>query len=136
MIKNAIITIILTVFAVILPAIPVFYLGKMLIDNIIIYTKGKKYIGTCIRYIKGRYGGLDVCWNDGKRKHHQRFHAPTVKIKYPYEIKVYSLNNSSNLGLLTIVGNFIYLAFFAFIWIICIIGTVNILYNIYKYGYF
>ena len=62
MIKNAIITIILIVFAVILPAIPVFYLGKMLIDNIIIYTKGEKYIGMCIRYIKGRYGGLDVCW--------------------------------------------------------------------------
>ena len=75
--------------------------------------------------------------NDGKRKHHQRFfHVPTVKFKYPYVIKVYSLNNSQNLGLLTIVRNFIYLAFFAFIGIICIIGTVNILYNIYKYGYF
>lgn len=135
MLKLIAVTVILIAFAVALPAIPVFYLGKMLIDNIIIRVKGEKYIGTCVKYIRGRYGGLDVYWNDGKRKHHQRFvHVMPVKFKYPHEIKVYSLNNSPNLGLLTITGNFIYFAFFAFIWIVCIMGAVNILCDISKYG--
>lgn len=44
MFKNAVIILILISFAVALPVIPVFYLGKMRIDNIAIYIKGEKYI--------------------------------------------------------------------------------------------
>lgn len=137
MLKNAVITVIIVMliaFSAVLPAIYVFYLGRILIDDIIVRVKGDKYIGTCMKYITGRHGGLEVYWYDDKGKHHRCFlNALPVKFKYPHEIKVYSLNNSSNLGLLTIVGNFIYFAFFAFIWIICIMGAIDIIYGIYKY---
>lgn len=69
MLKNAVITVIimmLIAFSIVLPAIYVFYLGKILIYDIIVRVKGEKYI---IR----RNGGLDVYWNDGKRNHHQIF---------------------------------------------------------------
>lgn len=133
MLKNVLITVIIIAFAVALPAIPVFYLGKMLIYNIIIHIKGDKYIGTCVKYIKGQHGGLEVYWYNGKRKHYQRFlHVLPIKFRYPHEIKVYSINNFTNLGLITIAVNFIYFAFFAFIWIVCIIGTFDILYFLYN----
>ncbi len=50
MLKNAVITVIimmLIAFSIVLPAIYVFYLGKILIDDIIVRVKGDKYIGIC-----------------------------------------------------------------------------------------
>ncbi len=114
MLKNAVITVIimmLIAFSIVLPASYVFYLGKILIDNIIVRVKGDKYIGICEKYIIGRNGGLDVYWNDGKRNHHQIFHVLSLKFKYPHKIKMYFFDNCANLGFLTVIINFIYFSF-------------------------
>lgn len=132
MLTYAIITMVLVAFGVVLPAWWLFYIGNILSGNIIVYVKGEKYIGMCEKYISGRNGGLYVHWNDGKRNHNMIFHVMPVKLRYPHEIKIYSLNNSSNLGLLTVIPCLINFLFFLLIWIVCVIGSVNILCDIYK----
>lgn len=132
MLMKAVFTVVLLAVAVVLPAWWLFYIGNILSENIIVRIRGEKYIGMCEKYISGRNGGLDVHWNDGKRNHHMIFHVMPIKLRYPHEIKIYSLNNSSNLGLLTIIPNSINFLFFLLVWIICIIGSVDILCNVYK----
>lgn len=132
MLMKAVFTVVLLAVAVVLPAWWLFYIGNILSENIIVRIRGEKYIGMCEKYISGRNGGLDVHWNDGKRNHHMIFHVMPIKLRYPHEIKIYSLNNSSNLGLLTIIPNSINFLFFLLVWIVCVIGSVDILCNVYK----
>ncbi len=133
MLMKAVFTVVLLAVAVVLPAWWLFHIGNILLENIIVRVKGKKYIGMCEKYVFGKYGGLDVYWNDGKRNHHEIYNVMPIKLRYPHEIKIYSLNNSSNLGLLTIIPNSINFLFFLSVWIICVIGSVDILYDIYIY---
>lgn len=64
------------------------------------------------------------------------FHVLSLKFKYPHKIKMYFFDNCVNLGFLTIIIDFIYFSFFAFVWIICIMGAIDIICVIYKYGCF
>lgn len=133
MLIKTVIFVVIVAFGIVLPAWWLSYIGKILLGHIIVRRKGEKQIGICKKYISGRNGGLEVQWNDGKRNHHMIFYALPVKLRYPYEIKIYSLNNLSNLGLPSIIPYLIYFLLFLLVFVVCAIGSVDIILDIFRY---
>lgn len=133
MLTKTVIFVAIVAFGIVLPAWWQFHLGKILYGHIIVRRKGEKCIGICKKYISGRNGGLEVEWNDGKRNHHMIFTAIPFKLRYPYEITVYSLNNISNIGLSSIIPHIIYFLFFLFVFVVCAIGSVDIILDVFRY---
>ncbi len=134
---KAVIFVILISFGIVFTAIPLFYIGRMIVTDIIIAKNGKKKNGKCIKYIYGdrmHFGKMLVEWKDDEGKTKQRkFIALRLRFKYPYNVKVYILDNAvcqSNLGILTIANELLYFLLFLFIWGICAMGTIHLLLEI------
>lgn len=129
---KALLSLLLIIFGIALPSVPLLYLGKLLKLDIKIMRNGKRQIGKCINYEQGtcaRFGALVVELEDHNgRTRHIRYNALQIRFKYPYNIIIYTIDNSynySNLGMLTVIREILYFLFFFAIWLVCSVGTIH-----------
>lgn len=119
--RQAMLCILLLDFGAVLMVMPVVLTGRKLLENIIIFRKGKKFSGTCTGYRFEHWNcGYDVYWLDENNiELHRRFNMPIIRVKYPFTVNVYSLNHNINLGIFTIFKDIGCFAICLFLWIVC-----------------
>lgn len=122
-------------FRVVFLGMPLLFTIMKLAENITIIRKGKKFKGTCTRYISNRQcGGYEIHWKDGGNMNRcGRFRLPLVKLKYPFTVNIYSLHNSVNVGVFSVIRNVMWIAVCLFVWIIGIYGTADFIHDIILY---
>lgn len=123
-------------FGVVVMAMPAFFAGKALVENITVFRKGERFSGTCTGYKLEHWNcGYDVCWIDSRNvKHYMRFDVPMIRFKFPCTVNVYTLNRTSNLGIFTVIKNVVCFVICILLWIGCTGITVNDVYNSFVYG--
>lgn len=133
--RQAMLCILFLDFGVVVMAMPAVFTGRKLLENIIIFWKGKKFSGTCTGYKFEHWNcGYDVYWTDeNNMKLHRRFDVPMIKFKYPFTVNIYSLNHCVNLGIFTIVKNIGYFAVCFLLWIGCTGITADNICNVFAY---